>query len=85
MNITRACKHGVIIFDFFQYYAHRRQLRAVGREADLELLNSSALKIAREVADKHGCLMAGDLCNTNVYDKDDLTTHETVENMFKVE
>ena len=68
----------------FQYYAHRKQLRTVGRGADLELLNSTALKLAREVADKHGCLMAGNLCNTNVYDKDDLATHETVENMFKV-
>ena len=59
-------------------------MRTVGREADLELLNSTALKLAREVADKHGCLMAGNLCNTNVYDKNDLATHETVENMFKV-
>lgn len=67
----------------FTYYAHREQLRKVGRESDLEAMNSTALKLAREVADQHGALMAGNLCNTNVYDPEDKTTHATVENMFK--
>ena len=59
-------------------------MRLIGREADLEALNSTALKMAREVADKHGVLMAGNLCNTNIYVADDVSTHVTVECMFKV-
>ena len=59
-------------------------MRGIGREGDLEAINSTALKMAREVADKHGVLMAGNLCNTNIYDPDDGSTHATVESMFKV-
>ena len=59
-------------------------MRGIGREGDLEAINSTALKMAREVADKHGVLMAGNLCNTNIYDPDDVSTHATVESMFKV-
>src|SRR5579863_945604 len=32
------------------YYAHREKLRDVGREGDLEAMNRSAVRIAREVA-----------------------------------
>nr|KAG5708416.1 hypothetical protein BaRGS_026143 [Batillaria attramentaria] len=41
-----------------QYYGHREKLRVIGREADLETLNRTALRIAREVADATGTLMA---------------------------
>lgn len=52
----------------FTYYAHRDKLKTIGREHDLEAMNRNALKIAKEVAVKGNVLMAGNICNTWVYD-----------------
>ena len=52
----------------FTYYAHREKMRQIGREEDIETLNRHALRIARQVADEAGSLMAGNICNTWVYD-----------------
>lgn len=59
-------------------------LRLRGREQDLEKLNRTALKMAREVADRHGKLMAGGVSNTPLYEPDDPKTHEAIYAMFKV-
>lgn len=59
-------------------------MKQIGRESDLEKLNLTALRIARKVADETGTLMAGNICNTWAYDKDDPTTHAYVTSMFKV-
>ncbi|KAL4235314.1 hypothetical protein ACF0H5_006949 [Mactra antiquata] len=67
----------------FTYYAHREKLRLIGREDDLVKINRTALRMAREVADKHGCLMAGNICNSSVYLPDDESTHAIIEEMFK--
>ncbi|XP_046553069.1 betaine--homocysteine S-methyltransferase 1-like [Haliotis rubra] len=67
----------------FTYYGHREKLRVIGREGDLEKLNRDALRIARQVADDTGTLMAGDLSNTTVYRKDNKDAIETTEAMFK--
>ncbi|XP_046372787.2 betaine--homocysteine S-methyltransferase 1-like [Haliotis rufescens] len=67
----------------FTYYGHREKLRVIGREGDLEKLNRDALRIARQVADDTGTLMAGDLCNTTVYRKNNKEAIETTEAMFK--
>ncbi|XP_060594809.1 betaine--homocysteine S-methyltransferase 1-like isoform X1 [Ruditapes philippinarum] len=67
----------------FTYYAHREKLRLINREGDLEKMNIAALKMAREVADKHGCLMAGNICNSSVYLPDDKESHKITEAMFK--
>jgi betaine-homocysteine S-methyltransferase len=67
----------------FTYYAHRQKLKVIGRESILEDMNRQALRIARDVADRHGCLMAGDICNTNAYEADDKATHATVRAMFE--
>ena len=53
--------------EYLQYYGQREKLRLIGREDDLEAMNTAALKMAREVADEHGCLMAGNICNSSVY------------------
>src|SRR5919205_533733 len=58
---------GSDVVEAFTYYAHREKLRIIGREDDLERINRRALEIAREVADETGTLLAGDVCNTNVY------------------
>jgi betaine-homocysteine S-methyltransferase len=57
----------------FTYYGHRDKLRAVGREDELEALNRQALRLAREVAVEGGALVAGNICNTWVFDPADPT------------
>src|SRR5258708_17744492 len=60
------------------YYAHREKLRHVGRENDLEAMNRHAVRLAREVADEGGALVAGNVCNTWAYDPADPATSATV-------
>ncbi|OWF45856.1 betaine--homocysteine S-methyltransferase 1-like [Mizuhopecten yessoensis] len=74
---------GTDVVEAFTYYGHREKLRAIGREDDLEKLNRTALKIAREVANETGTLMAGGLCCTTIYEEDHLETHDKVRSMFK--
>jgi betaine-homocysteine S-methyltransferase len=50
------------------YYAHREKLRTIGREGDLETLNRRAIQIAKDVAAEGDALVAGNICNTWVYD-----------------
>ena len=50
------------------YYAHRTKLEKVGRGNDLEALNRQAVRLAREVAQEGGALVAGNICNTWAYD-----------------
>ena len=59
-------------------------MRVIGRENDTERINIAALKMAREVADKHGCLMAGNICNSSVYVPDDEKVNDYIDKMFKV-
>lgn len=74
---------GSEVVEAFTYYAHRQKLRVIGREEVLEDLNRQALRIAKDVADRNGCLMAGNICNTNVYEADDTATHTAVRAMFE--
>ena len=62
---------GSDVVEAFTYYGHREKLRLIGKEELLEPLNRRALAIASEVADQHGSLLAGNLCNTNVFSPDD--------------
>src|SRR5271170_1274578 len=66
----------------FTYYAHREKLRLIGREAQLELINRQALRLAKAVAAETGALFAGDICNTNVYDPNDAASRDTCRAMF---
>ncbi len=59
---------GSDVVEAFTYYGHREKLRLIGQEGVLEPLNRQALEIARQVADASGTLLAGNICNTNVYD-----------------
>jgi betaine-homocysteine S-methyltransferase len=74
---------GSDVVEAFTYYAHREKLRVIGREGVLEDINRQALRLAKAVADRHGCLMAGNICNTNVYEADDPATHRAVRAMFE--
>ena len=73
---------GSDVVEAFTYYAHREKLAVIGREGDLERMNRQALRIAKEVGAEHDCMVAGNICNTNVYDPDDPATHEAVRDMF---
>ena len=59
---------GSDVVEAFTYYAHREKLRLIGREEMLEQINRQALRIAGEVANESGALLAGNVCNTNVYE-----------------
>src|SRR3954454_4678398 len=58
---------GSDVVEAFTYYAHREKLRIIGREGDLERINRRALEIAKEVSEESGTLLAGNVCNTNVW------------------
>lgn len=62
---------GAEVMVAFTYYAHRDKLRIIGRENDLEPLNTKALQIAKEVAAESGALVAGNISNTFFYDHED--------------
>jgi betaine-homocysteine S-methyltransferase len=74
---------GSDVVEAFTYYAHREKLRLIGREDDLEPINRQALAIARGVARESGALLAGDICNTNVWDPTDRAARTTVRAMFE--
>jgi methionine synthase I (cobalamin-dependent) len=59
---------GSDVVEAFTYYGHREKLRVIGKEDILEPLNRRALDIAARVAQDTGTLLAGNICNTNVYE-----------------
>ena len=58
---------GSDVVEAFTYYGHREKLRLIGKEDLLEPLNRGALAIAGRVAGETGALLAGNVCNTNLY------------------
>ena len=72
---------GSDVVEAFTYYAHREKLRLIGKEELLEQINRQALDIAKEVASESGALLAGNVCNTNVYTGEE--SRETVRGMFE--
>ena len=70
----------------FTYYAHREKMRLIGKEDLIEPLQKNALQLAKAAAaeDESGSLMvAGDICNTNIYFPDDKASHLQVRRMFE--
>lgn len=66
------------------YYAHRDKMKVVGREREVEALNRQAVKLAKRVADETGALLAGNICNTWVYDaKDPKRSSREVRRMYE--
>lgn len=66
------------------YYAHRDKMKVVGRARDVEELNRQAVRLAKKVADESGSLLAGNICNTWVYDpKDARRTSRAVRAMYE--
>ncbi|MPZ80892.1 MAG: homocysteine S-methyltransferase family protein [Actinophytocola sp.] len=73
---------GSDVVEAFTYYGHREKLRMIGKEDLLEPLNRQALQLAGAVASATGTLLAGNVCNTNIYDPTDPGTHDRVRTMF---
>jgi len=73
---------GSDVVEAFTYYAHREKMRLIGKEHLLEEINSRALEIAREVANEGDALVAGNICNTNVF-VSDADSRKTVRRMFE--
>ncbi|PZS31138.1 MAG: homocysteine methyltransferase [Pseudonocardiales bacterium] len=73
---------GSDVVEAFTYYAHREKLRLIGKEHLLEALNRGALQIARQVARETGALLAGDICNTNIYEPGSAAAADQVRAMF---
>src|SRR5690349_9735995 len=73
---------GSDVVEAFTYYGHREKLRLIGKEHLLEELNRQALALARDVARESGALLAGNICNTNLFRPDDAETARTVRAMF---
>ena len=73
---------GSDVVEAFTYYAHRAKLRMVGREEDLAKINRTALRIAKKVARSTGTLLAGDICNTSIYDPGEPKSHKQVRRIF---
>ncbi|XP_033636094.1 betaine--homocysteine S-methyltransferase 1-like [Asterias rubens] len=67
----------------FTYYAHREKMALIGREHELEAINKKALRMAREVADETGTLMAGNISNSNIFVDTVPNYREKIMNMFK--
>jgi betaine-homocysteine S-methyltransferase len=75
---------GAEVMVAFTYYGHREKLRMIGREDDLEPLNREALRLAKEVAKEGDALVAGNICNTWVYDPDSPdSSGEIVREMYR--
>lgn len=74
---------GSDIVEALTYYAHRDKLRIVGREESLAAMNRQALALARAVAAEGDALLAGNVCNTNVYLPDDAASAREVRAMFE--
>lgn len=73
---------GSDVVEAFTYYAHREKLRLIGKEGLLEQMNRQALEIAKGVAHETGALLAGDICNTNVFEGDEASA-TSVREMFE--
>jgi betaine-homocysteine S-methyltransferase len=65
------------------YYAHREKLRLVGRENDLERMNREAIRLASEVAAEGDALVAGNICNTNIFVPGDTDSARQVRAIFE--
>ncbi|MEE8275565.1 MAG: homocysteine S-methyltransferase family protein [Alphaproteobacteria bacterium] len=76
---------GSDVVEAFTYYGHREKLRIIGKEDLLEPLNRQALAIANQAADEaegERPLVAGNICNTNLYTPGDARTDAAIRAMF---
>lgn len=76
---------GADVLQACTYYAHPEKLKDIGMENALEDINRNAVSISREIADEYDTLVAGNLCNTWVYDPKDISTHPQTREQFETQ
>src|SRR5438105_100320 len=59
---------GSDVVEAYTYYANKTKLADVGREKDSERINRQAVRLANDVARERDSLVAGNICNTWMYD-----------------
>ncbi len=77
---------GSDVVEAFTYYAHREKLRLIGKEDLLEPMQRQALAIATQAASEWEGpepLVAGNICNTNVWNPADTSTATEARTMFE--
>jgi len=74
---------GSDVIEALTYYANRDKLKIMGREGELEEMNRTALNLAKEVAREGDALVAGNICNTNVFLPDDAASIKASRAMFE--
>jgi betaine-homocysteine S-methyltransferase len=79
---TDFARAGAQVLQAFTYYAHEEKLKDIGKEGALAEINSAAVHIASEVAKEYGCIVAGNLANTWVYDPADPSSHRKTRHQF---
>ena len=79
---TDFARAGAQVLQALTYYAHEEKLKDVGKVDALARINSDAVRIANEVAKEYGCLVAGNLANTWIYDPSDPVTHKETRRQF---
>lgn len=79
---TDFARAGAEVLQACTYYAHEEKLKVVGLTSALKEINSQAVKIARQVADKYNALVAGNLCNTWAYAPGNPSTYTETRRQF---
>src|ERR1700739_5015224 len=69
---------GSDVIEALTYYANKNKLADIGREKDFEKLNRTAVQIANEVAKEGDALVAGNICNTWMYDPTNKTASSKI-------
>jgi betaine-homocysteine S-methyltransferase len=79
---TDFARAGAQVLQACTYYAHEEKLKDVGFTSALKEINSQAVKIARQVGNQYHTLVAGNICNTWVYEPGNPSTHAETRRQF---
>jgi betaine-homocysteine S-methyltransferase len=74
---------GSDVIEALTYYVHREKLKLIGREGELETMNKTALRLAKQVAAEGDALVAGNISNTNIYEPGNRNTEKQIRHMFE--
>ena len=76
---------GSDVVEALTYYGHREKMRLIGKEDLLEPLQQQALALAKQAASEwhDEPLVAGNVCNTNVWEPNDASAASEVRAMFE--
>jgi betaine-homocysteine S-methyltransferase len=79
---TDFARAGAEVLQACTYYAHEEKLKVVGLTSALKEINTNAVRIARQVADKYNAIVAGNICNTWVYEPGNTSTYLETRRQF---